>query len=211
MMATFEDRLLEELQREIAARGPQPAPAPRRRVVTVPRLALAAGLATAATVTAVVLPGPLGAPKAYAVDQNGDGSVTVKLFDLTLEREVQDALVARLRALGVLVSVDSPPAGTACAWPRGEVLQHPAGILDSEAFEELVRKWSGRGVAIPMPPGTEGKGPDADWRATLHRGDTLVIERNQLGAWYSAVKGAAAPCDPQPFAPKPVPSDGTRG
>lgn len=78
-----------------------------------------------------------------------------------------------------------------------------------------MREWAAegaRGIAFPMPPGTEGKGPDADWQVTLRRGDTLVIERNQVGAWYSAVKGAAAPCDPQPFArPRPLPSDGTRG
>lgn len=215
MKATFEDRLLEELKREIEARGPEPAPARPRRVVTAPRFALVAGLATAATVAAVLLPGSPATSKAYAVDKNGDGSVTVNLFDLTPDPAEQDTLVAQVRALGILVSVDSPPSGTACAWPRGEVIQPPAGVMDTEAVEKLMRestKGGERGVALPMPPGTEGKGPDADWQATLRPGDTLVIERNQVGAWYSAVKGAAAPCDPQPF-PQPgsIPSHGTRG
>ncbi|MFJ7626427.1 hypothetical protein ACIQZN_08040 [Streptomyces sp. NPDC097595] len=204
MKTTFEDRLLEELKQEITARGPQPAPARPRRVVTAPRFALVAGLATAATVAAVLLPGSPGAPKAYAVDRNGDGTVTVTLYDLTPDPEEQDALVARVRELGVLVSIDSPPAGTACAWPRGKVIQPPAGVMDRKAVEELLRESAaggGRGAAFPMPPGTTGKGADTDWRATLHPGDTLVIERNQVGAWYSAVEGAAAPCDPRPIPP----------
>lgn len=201
MNATFEDRLLEELKREIAARGPQPAPVRPRRVITAPRLALAAGLATAATVAAVLLPGSPATPKAYAVDRNGDGSVTVTLYDLTPDPEEQDALVARVRELGVRVSIDSPPDGTACTQPRGEVIQAPAGVADPGMKIDIGTPVEGMpGVTPSPPPDTEGKAsaPDADWRATLSPGDTLVIEHDHGIAWFSAIKGAATPCDPRP-------------
>ncbi|MGC4949673.1 hypothetical protein ACLQ2N_26200 [Streptomyces sp. DT224] len=199
MNATFEDRLLEELKREIAARGPQPAPVRRRRVVTAPRFALAAGLATAATVAAVLLPGSPGAPEAYAVDRNGDGSVTVTLYDLTPDPEEQGALVARVRELGVLVSIDTPPDGTACTQPRGEVIQSPAGVADP-SMKIDIGKPAEAPPGVPTPPVPKGKAPDSDtgWQATLRPGDTLVIEHDHEIAWFSAIKGAATPCDPRP-------------
>lgn len=203
MNATFEDRLLEELKREIEARAPRPAPARPRRVVTAPRFALAAALATAATAAAVLLPGSPGAPEAYAVDRNGDGSVTVTLYDLTPDPEEQDALVARVRELGVRVSIDSPPDGTACTQPRGEVIQSPAGVADPGMKIDIGTPAEGMpGIPASTPPHTEGKDPDpdADWRATLHPGDTLVIEHDHDIAWFSAIKGTATPCDPRPVA-----------
>ncbi|MEW1888549.1 hypothetical protein [Streptomyces sp. NBC_00523] len=212
MNATFEDRLLEELKREIEARGPQPAPARRpRRLVTAPRLALVAGLATAATVAAVLLPGSPTTPKAYAVDRNGDGTVTVTLYDLTPDPEEQDALVARVRELGVLVSIDSPPDGTTCTQPRGEVIQSPAGVADPGMKIEIAKP-ADTPPGVPTPPVTKGKAPDSDtgWRATLHPGDTLVIERDSAFAWFSAVKGAATPCNPRPVnQPGPLPPPAT--
>ncbi|MFK0097003.1 hypothetical protein [Streptomyces sp. NPDC091040] len=202
MNATFEDRLLEELKREIEARGPQPAPARRpRRPVTAPRLALVAGLATAATVAAVLLPGSPTTPEAYAVDRNGDGTVTVTLYDLTPDPEEQEALVKRVRELGVLVSIDTLPLGSSCVWPRGKVIQAPAGVGDPGMKIDIGKPVDGMpGIKPSTPPDTERKGPSTDsgWQATLHPGDTLVIEIDQDIAWYSAVKGAAAPCDPRP-------------
>ncbi|MGW1127029.1 hypothetical protein [Streptomyces sp. NPDC002526] len=200
MNATFEDRLLEELKREIEARGPQPAPARRpRRLVTAPRLALVAGLATAATVAAVLLPGSPTTPKAYAVDRNGDGTVTVTLYDLTPDPEEQKALVKRVRELGVLVSIDTLPLGSSCVRPRGKVIQSPAGVADPGMNIEIAKP-ADAPPGVPTPPVTKGKAPDSDsgWQATLHPGDTLVIEIDQDIAWYSAVKGAATPCDPRP-------------
>lgn len=214
MKATFEDRLLEELKREIEARGPQPAPARRpRRLVTAPRLALVAGLATAATVAAMLLPGSPTTPEAYAVDRNGDGTVTVTLYDLTPDPEEQKALVKRVRELGVLVSVDTLPLGSSCVRPRGKVIEPPAGVADPEMKIDIGKPVDGMpGIKPSTPPDTERKGPpiDSGWRATLHPGDTLVIEIDQDIAWYSAIKGAAAPCDPRPFAqPGPLPPPAT--
>ncbi|WP_328901778.1 hypothetical protein OHR86_19295 [Streptomyces sp. NBC_00441] len=207
MNATFEDRLLEELKREIGARGPQPAPARRpRRLVTAPRLALVVGLATAATVAAVLLPGSPATPKAYAVDRNGDGSVTVTLYDLTPDPTEQEALVTRVRELGVLVSIDSPPDGTACTQPRGEVIQSPAGVADPSMKIDIGKPAKGMpGIPASTPPDTKKKGPDSDWQATLRPGDTLVIEHDNDIAWFSAIKGTATPCKPRPVNQLPPP------
>ncbi|MEV6103102.1 hypothetical protein AB0M28_00085 [Streptomyces sp. NPDC051940] len=122
MKATFEDRLLGELKREIELREPAPAPA-RRRIVTVPRLALAAGMATAAAVAAVMVPGAPGTSQAFAVEKNPDGSVTVTVDDLTLSASRQKELAERLRAEGVRVSIDSLALDEACERPRGEQIQ----------------------------------------------------------------------------------------
>ncbi|OKJ78320.1 hypothetical protein [Streptomyces sp. CB02460] len=208
MNATFEDRLLEELKREIEARAPRPTPARPRRLVTAPRLALVAGLATAATVAAVLLPGSPTTPKAYAVDRNGDGSVTVTLYDLTPDPEEQDALVARVRELGVLVSIDSPPDGTTCTQPRGKVIQSPAGVADP-GMKIDIAKPAEAPPGVPTPPVTKRKAPDSDtgWRATLHPGDTLVIEHDHEIAWFSAIKGTATPCNPRPVTQPPPATD----
>ncbi|MER5431934.1 hypothetical protein [Streptomyces sp. NPDC002588] len=84
---TFEDRLLEELKREIELRGATgAAPVPvRRRALTPRRVVLALAACAAVALAPVVMPGSPGGSAAYAVERHGDGSVT-----LTVKRRVVD-------------------------------------------------------------------------------------------------------------------------
>ncbi|WP_405726998.1 hypothetical protein OG607_23865 [Streptomyces sp. NBC_01537] len=97
---TFEDRLLDELLREVAlASGDRPQPVRRR--VTLRRTALALAACAAAAVTVVLLPGG-GATAAYAVEKNADGTVTVTGEEFGDPQQLQDDL----RAAGLDATVD---------------------------------------------------------------------------------------------------------
>ncbi|MCC9709095.1 hypothetical protein E4N62_29920 [Streptomyces sp. MNU76] len=182
---TFEDRLLDELQREIALRAEDvPVPVIRRRIT--PRrafVALAACVAAAGVVTA--LPSSTGGSQAYAVERNGDGSVTVTMKEIILSGDDKRELAERLRDEGVHVSVDRPRGGFVCVQPRGEMYSP---------------RWSFEGtgdVTVDRP-------------YVLRPGDTLVFEDPEpvkgsvspAGSMY-AVKGKADPC-------REVPWDGLR-
>lgn len=108
-MSNFEERLLVEL------RGLVPdEPARRGRTVAGRRLVLAGGLAAvvaAATVGGFFL--SAGAPAAYAVTTNADGSVTVEVDSLTDASGLQ----AALQNAGVNAVVEYLPAGKMCAQP----------------------------------------------------------------------------------------------
>jgi hypothetical protein len=124
----FEQRLLREL-RQVVAESPRPAPAgqsvasPARRGRAV-RIALAAG-AAAVTALALVSGFSIGGGsdgKAWAVDQNQDGSVTVRINSLAdaagLQRKLNDA--------GVPALVQYLPKGKICA---GEDVAPPPGAV----------------------------------------------------------------------------------
>ncbi|KAB1985989.1 hypothetical protein [Streptomyces triticiradicis] len=128
---TFEDRLLDELKREIALRGstgretaPAGARTPERgtrasvrRLLTVRRITVAAiGCAMAALAT-VVAPGSPAAPAAYAVERHGDGSVTLTVKDQHIGVGAQRELAVVLRRSHIAVIVDVLAPGYVC---RGE-------------------------------------------------------------------------------------------
>lgn len=175
---TFEDRLLDELRREIALRAedvPEPAPAVRRTVTTRRALvALAACVAAAGVV--VGLPSSNGGSPAYAVERNGDGTITVTTDEI-VAWEYRGELAEQLHALGVRTSFDRPRSGFVCAQPRGET-PGPEKVTD----------------------------PGALWTHTLRPGDTMVFEYPEpikdsvspAGVMY-VVKGKAKPCREVPY------------
>ncbi|MFI1484718.1 hypothetical protein [Streptomyces sp. NPDC020747] len=182
---TFEDRLLNELQREIALRAedpPRPAPVIRRTITT--RRALVALAACAAAVGGVVaLPASTGGSQAYAVERHEDGSVTVSMEEILLSGEEKEELTERLRAEGITVSVDKPRSGYVCAQPRGEAYS-PRWSLNSSGDPSVMPKHE----------------------YTLRSGDSLVFEepepvkgRISPAASIYAVKGAVEPCEEVPW------------
>ncbi|MFF9776821.1 hypothetical protein ACF1HJ_24575 [Streptomyces sp. NPDC013978] len=172
---TFEDRLLGELQREIALRAEDvPEPAIRRTITT--RRALVALAACVAAGVVVALPSSTGGSRAYAIQQHGDGSVTVSVDDIE-KWDFQGELTERLRELGIFVSVDRPRSGYVCAQPRGE----------------------------SPTPGVVVRADDV-WKYTLRPGDTIAFEDpapvkggiSPAGSMY-VVKGRIKPCREVPW------------
>jgi hypothetical protein len=97
---TFEDRLLDQLRHVVTE---NPAPAPARPRAGRRRLALSgAGLTTAAAAAVVlVTSGGVSPERAYAVDEQSNGSVSVTINDL---RDAE-GLQRKLRAAGIPADV----------------------------------------------------------------------------------------------------------
>ncbi|MFD5696957.1 hypothetical protein [Streptomyces lasiicapitis] len=209
---TFEDRLLEELQREVrlqdAGAGSRPAAVPvRRRFVTPVRAGAVLVACAAATVTAIVVPGGEGGSSAYAVERLSGGAVRVTLSDLTLDIGEQEALAGKLRAAGVRVSVDEVPKGKACRMPRGEMIGNTViSLLNSAPQDGKGDGADGRAESRPgqVEKRTAKPVPDGKvWKLVFHRGDTMVMERgtgahpgNDSGSTsFYGIRGKAAPCE----------------
>ncbi|QFQ99776.1 hypothetical protein F9278_30565 [Streptomyces phaeolivaceus] len=181
---TFEDRLLDELQREIALRAADVPEPVIRRTITTRRALVALAACVAAAGVVVALPSSTGGAPAFAVERNGDGSVRVSMGEIVLGGDDKRELAERLRAEGVHVSVDKPRSGFVCAQPRGEM--YPLRWTDGSSGDVIV-----------------------DYTYVLRPGDTLVFEDPEpvkgsvspAGSSY-AVKGKAKPC-------KEVPWDGS--
>ncbi|CAM5709666.1 hypothetical protein [Streptomyces aurantiogriseus] len=210
---TFEDRLLAELRREVERRSssaeeftPEVPPA-RRRLLTGRRLALAAGVCAAAGLALALVPGSPADSPAYAVERNGDGTVTVTVQSRSLDRATQREFAERLRAEGVMVDITELPYGQQCKNPRGVPLRaesESSGFLsvspaapDTSASPQQLRS------TAPAAP-THGK--DLwNWTVVLHRGDSLAIENSDIPkdqhfgktmSFMSAYKGKVSPCVP---------------
>jgi hypothetical protein len=116
----FDERLLDELKRivtedlleESAAMPAARRPRWGRRIGVT--LGLAAAFAVAIVAVVPTLGGEEGGPPAYAVTQNGDGSVTVEIRSI----EEDAGLEAQLEAAGVPAAVHYLPAGKVCALPK---------------------------------------------------------------------------------------------
>jgi hypothetical protein len=182
---TFEDRLLGELQREIALRAAdrtEEEPVLRRRVT--PRRALVALAACAVAAGVVVaLPSSTGGSQAYAVERNDDGTVTVSMEDIQLSVDELKGLSERLRADDISVTVDKPSDGHVCAHPRGEAY-----------LPGWIREFSGGGDVMPSHA------------FVLRPGDSLVFEEPQWkprkrmpASVVYAFKGQAEPCREVPW------------
>lgn len=196
MRTTFEDRLLAELQGEIERREAVPAPAVRRRAITGRRLALAAAACAVAGLAVVLVPGSPAESPAYAVERNGDGSVTLTLDDMTLSTDAQRELAERLRADGIHVDIQNLDGDHKCRRPRGEPIP---GNFDLESALTMSSK-SPRKVEDVEREARDLASRLGSWKITLHRDDTLAFENYDLGQKavfamnFYAVKGAIEPC-----------------
>ena len=181
---TFEDRLLDELQREIALRSEDRPEPVIRRTITTRRAFVALAACVAAAGVVVALPSSTGGSSAYAVERHEDGSVTVSMEDIVLSGDDQKELSERLRADGISVTVDKPRNGYVCAQPRGE------------SYRQGWVVGSSRDATAVMPVHA----------FTLRPGDSLVFEEPQWGtrdrapaATVYAFKGRAEPCREVPW------------
>jgi hypothetical protein len=171
----FEDRLLGELRMVVAERASdaeRPSGRPRGHLAHGGRRFALAG-AVAVIVALVGMSGLLlhfgdGAPPAYAVTRNVNGSVTVEV------RSLRDAagLQRALRAAGVPALVRYTPPGKMCrrGWfqPAGK---HVAVAVASSVLR--TRKFARFTIGRRIPPG-----------------DTLVITTQALSRSGSSVSGA---------------------
>ncbi|MFF9914914.1 hypothetical protein [Streptomyces sp. NPDC013457] len=199
MTNTFDDRLLDELKREIeqsVAQRPQPAP---RRMVTRRRVALGLVACGAAALSfglaggqggSAALPSVQGGSVAYAVEKQADGSIAVTVRDLTLDQRQQNELAEKVRATGAGASIQNPPKGYTCmAEEKGKVISQ--GWHDHPDSKSLNRESSG------------SKG--SNWSVTLRPDDSLVIQNVQeykstkKSAYFFGVRGKAELCKPIPL------------
>ncbi|WP_059007553.1 hypothetical protein [Streptomyces specialis] len=163
MTPTFEDRLLDELQREVrlASAGTREEPGSR---LAFPRARAGLGLAAAAgvAVTLVVLPGS-GSSTAYAVEQGNDGTVRLTvaapLDDATRNRLADDLAEAGVE---VVRADEVPPDVTHVHCPDGEeaddVSVVPTEELDPEEWQETMELTLRPAdvVVIDSVPGADG-------------------------------------------------------
>ncbi|MFC7384278.1 hypothetical protein [Sphaerisporangium rhizosphaerae] len=169
---------------------------PRRRLVTGPRLLVAAGVAAALLITPLV--GGTGNP-AYAVAENPDGTVAVTVNEL----RDPSGLEAKLGAAGITADVTFVAAGTHCAAPRFAGVDGTYGGPPAAGADELrstvnesrsskaVRVTSVRTIRISP--------------RYIRPGETLVVEFREnhdaqvpwrLGAWLAQAGSSVKPCTP---------------
>ncbi|WP_433350739.1 hypothetical protein ACQP25_41595 [Microtetraspora malaysiensis] len=110
MNDNFEDRLLAELKTELAARR-EARPAPAARRATGRRFFAAAGVLGVAAAAAVAVPMVIGSgTPAYALTQNPDGSINLKINELRDPDQVEKDLAD----MGVTADVTYLPLGKWC-------------------------------------------------------------------------------------------------
>ncbi|MFI7465206.1 hypothetical protein [Nonomuraea sp. NPDC049646] len=173
---------------------------PRRRVVTGPRLLVAAGVAAALTVTPLIV---ATGPAAHAVTRGPDGTVEVTV------NELRDpaGLEAKLDAVGIKADVTFLAPATQCAGPRftgadraygGEPASNASelrSLVEGSRSYKATRVKSVRTIEI-FPQYIK---PD----------ETLVVEFRdnrdpqmpwRLGAWLAQAGTPVKPCTPVPGA-----------
>jgi hypothetical protein len=185
-LSGYEQRLLGELRTLVEERAahpaalPTPLPTRRRRP---PRLVLAGAAACALAIAAVaVTAGGDGAGTAYAVERQGDGSVTVEISRL----EDAAGLERGLREHGIAAEVDYLPAGMTCR----------------ERF--ITRAGEERGRSS-VAQSADGATTFTIGRDDVREGQTLVITSSSIATpdggqatsiAMSVADGAVPPCDP---------------
>ncbi|MFE9093245.1 hypothetical protein [Streptomyces sp. NPDC007264] len=196
MRTTFEDRLLDELKREIRLRGTGadgtgPAEAERGGHTTdasvgrpfarsAPRrIAVVAVACAAAWLAAVVVPGSSAESSAYAVEPVGDGSVRLTVREQSIDVAAQRELARKVSSWGIEVTVDVLAPGYVCE--RSKVT--PLAAIDAH------------GNRVPLIPLKAG------WDVTLRRGNVLAFENTRGDSRPRAVefyanKSQAEPCVP---------------
>lgn len=119
----FEDRLLEELKREIGLReedlpsaedatGERGTSTSTGRLVTPRRIALAAATCAVAGLAMVLVPGTPTESVAFAVEPHGNDRVTVTIKKQDIGIDAQYDLAEELRPAGIVVDVAVLDPGT---------------------------------------------------------------------------------------------------
>ncbi|MFJ4244705.1 hypothetical protein ACIP17_29355 [Streptomyces iakyrus] len=168
----------------------------RRRLVTRPRLVIAAGACALAGFGVTLVPGSPAVSPAYSLERHDDGSVTFSLHELGIGPDAQKELAGKLRAAGIHVTIDDLKPGYRCAPARGKSL----GVVGVSAVFDLPEVGAPKS-AQPLPD---------DWpggSVTLHPGDSLGIENRAAGSKgdsrlvrseaYFPFKGRMTPCEPE--------------
>ena len=173
--ANFEQRLLVRLKAVVAARGVAAAPSEAEGAATAkptwrrrgPRLAFGAGIAIAAVATALIVSaGGDNTSKAFAVEPQEGGGVTIKIYSL----EDASGLEAALEEAGIKSQVTWLPAGMICRGP-----QYTPSIVHLPGGGNLGGMTMG-GRGGPM---TIGVGSTQSWRESfgkLRRGELSSAE-----------------------------------
>jgi hypothetical protein len=171
----FEERLLDELKAIVAQRGPEEETAaegaPRSRARRrAPRLAVGGAAVLAAAAAVLVLSsGSDNTPKAFAVEPQEGGGVTIKV----LSAEDGAGLEAALAEAGISSQVTWLPAGMTCREPR---------FTPSSAKTALGGNIGGLNVAGPAPALTIGVMSADQYRARHQEyasGDISESEYNE--------------------------------
>ncbi|MEU9309786.1 hypothetical protein [Streptomyces sp. NPDC048256] len=196
---TFEDRLLDELKREIELReaglhraGPTAAEpggggarSSVRRLFTPPRIAVVAAACAVAWFGAAAVPGSSSYSTAFGVEHHGDGTVTLTVKDQSIDVAAQRELATRVSAWGIEVTIDVLAPGYVCE--RSEFTPLPVRAVDRH------------GNRVPVIPIKAG------WDLTLRRGNVLTFEnmegmsRPRAVELYST-RSQAEPCVPMKVA-----------
>jgi hypothetical protein len=190
---TFEDRLLDELKREIALHGAEAgrtgsaeagtgegrAMGSVRRLFVPRRIAVVAAVCAVVWLGSTVVPGPSADSMAYAVEHHDDGSVRLTVKDQTIDVEAQRDLARKVRPWGIHVTVDLLPPGYVCE--RSKVT--PLTAIDRQG---------NRVPLIPLKPSLN---------MTLRRGNVLAFENTEGDSRPRAVelyktRSQAEPCVP---------------
>jgi hypothetical protein len=196
---TFEDRLLDELKKEIelreagvsrteptgvgAGRGWTRAGWTRAavlRLLAPRRMAFVAAACAAAWLGMAVVPGSSADSAAFAVERHGDGTVELTVKDQTIGIDAQRELATKVRPWGIEVTIDVLAPGYVCE--RSKFTPFP-----------VVERRTGNVV-----PGIAIK---AGWDFTLRRGNVLAFENMKGMSRPRAVelyasKSEAKPCVP---------------
>jgi hypothetical protein len=191
---SLEERILQELKAEVAARADR-----RRRARTARRLfagAAAAGLAAAAAIAVPLLTGT--ERPAYALSRNPDGSIRVQI----IEFRDPDRLEADLARHGVRADVTYLEPGTGCAnaLDGGGPAPEDKERLSADPEEWIVRPGDDDGHVVLIDPRDLKPG----WTVVLRFGADPGSDRAMLG--WTVVDGPAPECD---VVRVPEPASGT--
>ncbi|MFI9168176.1 hypothetical protein [Streptomyces lincolnensis] len=173
---TFEDRLLDELKKEIGRREPK---ASVRPLFAARRIAVVAVACAAAWIGTVALPGSPAESTAVAVEPRGDDGVMLTVKDPSISVAAQHDLAEKVSSWGIDVTIDVLAPGYVCE--RSKVT--PIAVIDSH------------GRRMPLIPLKIGS------NIPLHRGNVLAFENTKGSKWPRAVevyktRAEAEPCVP---------------
>lgn len=176
---TFEDRLLDELKRELVlhANGPVAAPVPVYRRVTVRRAAWGLAACGALAATAILVPGSPAESPAYAVERQPDGTVTVDGTEFKDPKQLEHDL----RAAGLNATVTRFLDGKDCS--RGGLAGSAAdrernAIMDAvnKASQKAVTWADGPGVHLVINPSKLTKGQSLQVDISTSTSDGVVAK-----------------------------------